>query len=570
MSTVQGNVVIAIKAVDEASGVFGQLSSALTGALSQLGPLGQQLSSVITGFATAGPMGAAVAGIGALAVSLKGCFEAAVSAEDVWNRLKGTVERSGEAWSGVEEQIHNATEALMGVSRFDDEQMAAALKTLMDFGMKLPEALNTLNSVMDLATAKQVDLSIAAQNVGKAFQGNTGLLERMGVVVSESKDVAVKFSETMENVQKQFGGAAQADLSTYAGKMAQLQIKMAELGEKIGAALLPVLLPLVDGFIKVIDILTDFGKAIGGAIDWLGKLWNAMTAGANDAVKGMKEAVMGAGEAVTNTFKDVYKNLVGGSIWTDMWKEMIKETQDSMDRISMEVEVGTEYIADLLEELRGTSAEAISQGLEDILDPLLTAGVTLEQLNDVFGDLVNSSGSVGEELGKLQEGLDSGTISMEELRRGFIELSTSLSTKQGDMSKFAETISASLENMLDPLISANVTVEQMHSAFGVLVEDSTSVGEALDMLRNKFDSGEVSLRTLNEDFAKLSKLSVEVGALGAPALGTPVAAVAAPSPSTIYVNVYSSVGTLAVGNKSELDDYLTQLHRQVVDAVRSQ
>jgi hypothetical protein len=559
MSTVQGNVVIAIKAVDEASGVFGQLSSALTGALSQLGPLGQQLSSVITGFATAGPMGAAVAGIGALAVSLKGCFEAAVSAEDVWNRLKGTVERSGEAWSGVEEQIHNATEALMGVSRFDDEQMAAALKTLMDFGMKLPEALKTLNSVMDLATAKQVDLSIAAQTVGKAFQGNTGLLERMGVVVSESKDVAVKFSETMENVQKQFGGAAQADLSTYAGKMAQLQIKMAELGEKIGNALLPVLLPLVDGFIAIIDTLTDFAAGIKGAIDWLEKLWNAMTAGANEAVKGMKDSVMGAGEYVTDAFKGVYKTLVGGSIWPDMWKEMIKETVASMDEISATIGVAVVEIARLLEDQ--------SPDLSNMLDPLLTAKVTLEQMNDVFGDLVDSSGSIGEGLDKLQAGLDSGSISVNELQRGFIELSTKISTSQGDTSRFTEPISRCLEDMLDPLISANVTVQQMHSAFGVLVEDSTSLGEALNMLRNKFDSGEASLRTLNEGFAKLS---VEVGVLGAPAVGSPVAAVVAPSPSTVYVNVYSSVGTLAIGNKSELDDYLKQVYRTVVDAVRAQ
>jgi hypothetical protein len=90
------------------------------------------------------------------------------------------------------------------------------------------------------------------------------------------------------------------------------------------------------------------------------------------------------------------------------------------------------------------------------------------------------------------------------------------------------------------------------------------------MLRNKFDSGEVSLRTLNEGFANLAKLSVEVGVLGAPALGTPVAAVAASSPSTTYVTIYSSVGTLAVGNKSELDDYLKQMYRTVVDAVRAE
>jgi ABC-type transporter Mla subunit MlaD len=242
-----------------------------------------------------------------------------------------------------------------------------------------------------------------------------------------------------------------------------------------------------------------------------------------------------------------------------MWQEMIKDTVASMDEISATIGIAIVEIANLLEDQ--------SPDLSNMLDPLLTAKVTLEQMNDVFGDLVDSSGSIGEALDKLQAGLNSGSISVNELQRGFIELSTKISTSQGDTSRFTETISRCLEDMLDPLISANVTVQQMHNAFGVLVEDSTSLGEALNMLRNKFDSGQISLNQLNEGFAKLS---VEVGALGAPALGTPAATVAAPSPSTVYVNVYSSVGTLAVGNKSEFDDYLKQVYRTVVDAVRAQ
>ncbi len=310
---------------------------------------------------------------------------------------------------------------------------------------------------------------------------------------------------------------------------------------------------------KLNESFETLKKAAQGVSEFFTNLWSGLTGQTKKGVSEVTDEVKKGTGQITTAFDDLKKEISSESIWPDMWQEMIKDTVASMDEISATIGIAIVEIANLLEDQ--------SPDLSNMLDPLLTAKVTLEQMNDVFGDLVDSSGSIGEALDKLQAGLNSGSISVNELQRGFIDLSTKISTSQGDMSKFTETISRCLEDMLDPLISANVTVQQMHSAFGVLVEDSTSLGGALDMLRNKFDSGEVSLRTLNEGFAKLAKLSVEIGEVRVPALGTQVAAPSAPAITNVTVNF--SVGTLDINDRTELNSFLQDLHRNIVDSVRA-
>jgi methyl-accepting chemotaxis protein len=261
---------------------------------------------------------------------------------------------------------------------------------------------------------------------------------------------------------------------------------------------------------KLNEAFETLKKGFQGVSDFFTGLWDGLTGQAKTGVSGITDEVKKGTGQITKAFDDLKKEVSSESIWPDMWKEMTKDTVASMDEISGTIGVALVEIARLLEDQ--------SPDLSNMLDPLLTAKVTLEQMDDVFGDLVDSSGSIGEGLDKLQAGLNSGSISVNELQRGFIELSTKISTSQGDTSRFTESISRCLEDMLDPLISAKVSVEQMHTAFGGVVTGSTSVGGALDMLRNKFDSGEVSLRTLNEGFAKLAKES-ESGTISTNAMG---------------------------------------------------
>ena len=89
-----GNVVIAIQAVDEASGVFGNIQASmglLGGALSQLGPGFQQLGGIIQGFAAGGIAGAAVMATTQLVKGLQDSVQAAANSQAAWASLQSTL-----------------------------------------------------------------------------------------------------------------------------------------------------------------------------------------------------------------------------------------------------------------------------------------------------------------------------------------------------------------------------------------------------------------------------------------------------------------------------------------------
>jgi hypothetical protein len=339
-SQVFKNIVVTIKAVDEASSVIEKQQVALMGVanvLTGLGPGFSQIGNVISGFAVGGPMGAAIAGIGDVVQGLKGCVSEAEKMQDTWNRLKVVIENMGVTWDAAGGKIKTFIESMMGLSKFSEADLANALKVLVGYGMDLDTAMKTMTATMDLATAKQVNLETAATAVGKAFEGQDGILTRMGITISDATPKAEKFSTQMAEIAKRFGGAAQADMETYAGKWTQLTNKLNELAEKIGTGLIPILTKLAEGLIVVVDKVTWFVEQLTNAYNAIMKLWEAIKKGAEDAMNSITNTLNAAGKGITDTFNNIYNSLVGHSIWPRMWDEMIDVSARSMDRIRSQI-----------------------------------------------------------------------------------------------------------------------------------------------------------------------------------------------------------------------------------------
>jgi len=464
--SVAGRFVYAIQAQDEASGVIGAINNAMLGIANQVSSLGggfEGFGTMLAGFATGGSLGAAVAGVGQLVSGLKSCVEEAMSAEDVWNRLKGTVENSGVAWTAAGESIKKFAESAANMSRFSDEQIAAAIKTMMDYGMSLDTAMKNMTATMDLAAAKQIPLAEAATAVGKAFEGQEGVLTRMGVVVADTVPKAEKFAAAMGQISDKFGGAAQRDLDTYAGKWTQFTNKWNELMEKVGIGLLPVLTKMADVLIVIVDSVSSFvdsiQKILGGFYDWLvggsfvqdliglvldlatgglasllkmvignldsimstfsdwgksvldffGNLWNSIVDSAVGAFNRICDAVKNGINAVTGFFNDLWKNLTKGSIWTDMWKDMIVQTEASLARILSETERSVGEFEGSFSTAAGglsfsanvgaTPGAAASAALPSVRE--VNINITVEHMTGEVKDLEKLARVVNKELGNI-------------------------------------------------------------------------------------------------------------------------------------------------------------------------
>jgi len=188
-----GNVVIAIKAVDEASGIMGKIQASmglLGGALQNLGGGFASVGTVVQGFAAGGVAGAAIGALGEVAKGLQECIGEATASEAVWASLGAAVERAGGSWQTLKKGTEDALLAMTKTTTYSDEQLAAALEKLMTFGLSYDDAMKALGTTLDFASAKHMDLETAATLVGKAMDGNTAILKRYGVDLATSKDAA--------------------------------------------------------------------------------------------------------------------------------------------------------------------------------------------------------------------------------------------------------------------------------------------------------------------------------------------------------------------------------------------
>jgi phage-related protein len=291
LSTVAGSVVVAIKAVDEASTVFGKIQASmgiLGGTLSQLGGGFQDLGTMISGFAAGGVVGAAAAGVGELVKGLQFSVQQAGEAEAAWTSLQASLKETGPVWDDTRAKVAAFADGLSHVSTVSTTEAVKAIQQFATFGMSAADSMNALKTATDLAAAKHIDLETAVSLVGKAFLGNISTMSRYGIDVDGIKasmgagaTQADLFQAVLAKLNDQFGGAAAAQADTYTGIQERLKNAVGDLGERIGAKLLPALASLTEGMIPVVDA---FGKGIDAISSWIDQV------GKMPAVKGAMDA----------------------------------------------------------------------------------------------------------------------------------------------------------------------------------------------------------------------------------------------------------------------------------------
>jgi hypothetical protein len=109
-----------------------------------------------------------------------------------------------------------------------------------------------------------------ANNLGKAYDGNTAALGKLGIGLAAAELKSMSFTEVQTKLSDLFGGAAAENSKTFAGRMQILKVTFDEAKESVGAKLLPIIQQLVEFVVnKVVPALgkfADFFKPITDAI----------------------------------------------------------------------------------------------------------------------------------------------------------------------------------------------------------------------------------------------------------------------------------------------------------------
>jgi hypothetical protein len=218
------------------------------------GNLGKVGGSIVTG----GLM-LAGAGITALTAGLVSSVGAAAEAESIQAQLGAVLTSTGGAAGVTAEMANDLAESMSNVTRFEDDAIVsgeAMLLTFTNIGSDVFPA--TTQAMLDMSQAMGTDLNGSAIMLGKALNDPTqgiSALTRVGVTfteeqkkliesLQESGDMAGAQGVILAELQKEFGGSAEAAGKTFAGSLDILKNKMGNIQETVGTALLPVLATL--------------------------------------------------------------------------------------------------------------------------------------------------------------------------------------------------------------------------------------------------------------------------------------------------------------------------------------
>lgn len=123
---------------------------------------------------------------------------------------------------------------------------------------------NSKSDVLDVAQAQNA-LERAQLRAGDASDIYEKKQKNVGKTIRETKDVAVPFQTILDELSKQYEGAAAAAAETYAGKLEQVRTAFGKIKEDLGMIFLPALGNLIT-FIKesIVPTLKDFVSGLSG------------------------------------------------------------------------------------------------------------------------------------------------------------------------------------------------------------------------------------------------------------------------------------------------------------------
>jgi hypothetical protein len=120
-----------------------------------------------------------------------------------------------------------------------DDQLRPAMQRLAVSTKDTEEAQRLLSLALDISKGRGLELETVANALGRAQDGNTAALGRLGLGLSKAELSTLSFTEIQTKLSDLYGGAAATNAETFQGKIDRLKVGFDEAKESLGTALLP-------------------------------------------------------------------------------------------------------------------------------------------------------------------------------------------------------------------------------------------------------------------------------------------------------------------------------------------
>ena len=225
----------------------------------KLGGFGKKAGAA---FAVAGAAALAYAGV-LLVDGVKSAIEDEAAQAKLATTLKNVTGATDDQIAATESWISQQGLSL-GIT---DNELRPALERLTRATGDVGKAQSLASLAFDISAGTGKSLEAVSNALGKAYEGNTASLGKLGIGLTKTQLSSMSLDEVMVSLADTFSGQASAKADTFEGKMARLKLTFDEAKETAGSFILNALTPLVDFVVsKVIPALSSLGSEVGAKL----------------------------------------------------------------------------------------------------------------------------------------------------------------------------------------------------------------------------------------------------------------------------------------------------------------
>jgi hypothetical protein len=242
---------------------------------------------------------AAAAGAYAVKIGVDG-VKAALADEQSQVKLASALTNATGATNAQIAATEKSIDKMARATGIADDSLRPALARLALSTGSVSKAQDLLSLALDISTQTGKPLEGVANALGKAYDGNSAALGRLGIGLTAAELKAMSFTDVQTKLSDLFGGAAAKNAETFQGRMDRLKVAFDEGVEAIGYRLLPIIQGLID--IIVNKVVPNFERFV--------KLFDPI----KQAIDRNKESFQALGAFIVDYIVPVFTVALGGAI----------------------------------------------------------------------------------------------------------------------------------------------------------------------------------------------------------------------------------------------------------------
>lgn len=289
--------------------------------------------------------GSALASLGKVATAAFTTISAAVGLaihnykeqEEATNTLNQALIRQGIYTKDLSKSYQDMASQLQATTTYSDEAIISAQAQLQAYLGQTKVTKDLIKATMDLATAKKIDLSSAAEMVGKTIGGTTNVLARQGIEIDQTRGKTEKLGLVVQGINEKYKGWSEAQADGY-GALVQMKNQIGEVFETIGEKLSPVVLTVTKAITKFAvelrqnDAVLDGFAATVKFVAQVGAVLHGVLMGITTAISGgLGTAVQVITNLLNKDFKQAFDAALGGK--EQLFKDVQKQYEQTTDNL---------------------------------------------------------------------------------------------------------------------------------------------------------------------------------------------------------------------------------------------